>query len=80
MRYLPVSMAENKSLPYFGYLCVPQRIWLPQPGERRKTGNPEDRFAVAIIMCSIDNNKMTVCHLAIPREVSRLLWHGVTGR
>jgi len=31
-------------------------------------------------MCSVDNNKTTVCHLAIPREVSRLLWYGATGR
>jgi len=28
----------------------------------------------------LDNNKTTVFHLAIPWEVSRLLWHGATGR
>ena len=47
---------------------------------KTETGNQEDRFAVAIIMRSIDNNKMTVCHLTIPREVNHLLWHGVTGK
>jgi len=29
-------MTKNESLPYFGHPCVPQRIWLPQPGERLK--------------------------------------------
>ena len=27
-------------------------------------------------MRSVHNNRTTVCHLAIPREVIRLLWHG----
>ena len=69
-RYSPVSMAKDESLTYFGHPCVPQRIWLPQPGKRlkqRKTGNQEDRFDVAIIMHSVGNNKTTVCYLAIPR-------------
>ena len=34
--YSPVSMTKNESLSYFGHPCVPQRIWLPQPGERLK--------------------------------------------
>ena len=41
-----------------------------------KTGNQEVRFAVANIVRSVDNNKTTVCHLAIPREVSCLLYGG----
>ena len=31
---------------------------------------------MAVIIRSIDNNKTTVCHLAIPREFSHLLWYG----
>ena len=40
-----------------------------------KTGNQADRFAITII----DNNKTSVRHLAIPREVSHLLCYGATG-
>ena len=45
----------------------------------------QEDFAMAV-MYSVDNNKITVCHLVIPREVSHSLWHGeeieceVTGR
>ena len=35
---------------------------------------------MAIIMHSIDNNKTTVYHLAIPKKVSHLHWHRATGR
>ena len=52
-------------------LCVLQRIWRPQPEERRKTGNQEDRLAVAVTMRSVNNNKTTVCPIVIPRKVSR---------
>ena len=61
--------------------CVLQGIWWTQPGEKlkqRKTENQEDIFAMAIIICSIDNNKTTVCPLAIPREFSCLLQHFLT--
>ena len=61
--------------------CVLQGIWRTQPGEQlkqRKTENQEDVFAMAVIICSIDNNKTTVCPLAIPREVSCLLQHFLT--
>ena len=54
-------------------MCAPQRIWLPQlPGEQKD----EDKSPVAVIMRGIDNNKTTVCHLAIPTDVSRFLRHG----
>ena len=33
---------------------------------------------MVIIMHSVDNNKITACHPAIPREVSHLLWHRMT--
>ena len=63
MRYSPVSMTENESLPYSGHPCVPQLIWLPQPGKQLKWKDwKPKRFAVAIITRSIDN-EMTVCHL-----------------
>ena len=42
---------------------------------KTKAGNQADRFTMTII----DNNKTSVHHLAIPREVSHLLCHGATG-
>ena len=39
-------------------LTFTSTIRLPQSGERLKQiGNQEDKFAVANIMCSVDNNK-----------------------
>ena len=80
MRYLPVSMTENESSPsaihvyHNEYGCHNQ-----ENDEKRMTGKQADRFAMTVITLSIDN-KTTVCHLAIPREVSYLLRHGATGR
>ena len=41
---------------------------------KTKTGNQEDKFAMVIIMHSIDNNKTTVCYLAIPSQPLTLAW------
>ena len=32
------------------------------------------------LLAELIPTKMTVCHLAILKEVNRLLWHGATGR
>ena len=87
MWYSAVSMTKKT------YLSLAIRCFLVYHNEhgahnlkQRKTGNQGDRFTMAVIICSVCNNKTTVCHLAIPREISRLLWHGeeieceVTGR
>ena len=74
----PVSMTKNESVPYFAHPSIPQRIWLPQPGERLKQKDWKPRGQIRRGHY-YDNNKMTVCHLAIPRAtVSRLFWNGVT--
>ena len=41
-----------------------------------KDWKQENRFTVVVIMYSVDNNKTTVCHLEISREVSHSLWYG----
>ena len=50
MRYSPVSMTENESLPYFGHPCVLQQIWQPQIGEETKrTHSPWLLLCIALI-------------------------------
>ena len=74
----PVSMTKNESVPYFAHPSIPQWIWLPQPGERlkQKDWKPRGQMRRGHYY---DNNKTTVCHLAIPRAtVSRLFWNGAT--
>ena len=81
MQYSPVNMTEKIKVYLTSAICVCRNEYDNQENDKnRKTRNQEDRLAVTIIIRSVDNNKTTVCHLAIPREVSHLLWHEANGR